>query len=111
MTAKFLPALCAAALLACGTALAAPPHTLRTIEEAAESPALDISMTSSTEGRVLARLCDRCEQLTLHVNSETAVYYHDARTDLQVAKDRAAQGATVFFDPKTLVVRRIVLWD
>jgi hypothetical protein len=110
MSTRFLPGLCAAALLACGAALAAP-HTLRTIEEAAESPALDLSMTSSTEGRVLARLCDYCEILTLRVNADTAVLYHGGRADLQVAKDRAAQGATVFFDPGTLVVKRIVLWD
>jgi hypothetical protein len=110
MTTRFIPALCAAALLACGAALAGP-HTLRTIEEAAESPTLDIDLTSSTEGRVVARLCDRCEQLTLRVNADTAVVHRGARVDLQVAKDRAAQGATVFFEPESLVVRRIVLWD
>ena len=111
MSTRFLPALCTATLLACGAVLAAPHHTLRAVEEAAESPVLDISLTSSTAGRVLARLCDGCEILTLRVTSETAVLYQGARADLQVAKDRAAQGATVFFDPKSLVVRRIVLWE
>ena len=110
MSTRLLSGLSAAAFLACGAALAAP-HTLRTIEEAAESPALDLSMSSSTEGRVLARLCDDCEILTLRVNADTAVLYHGGQASLQVAKDRAAQGATVFFDPKTLVVKRIVLWD
>ena len=110
MKTRFLAGVCAAALLAGGPALAGP-HTLRTIEEAAESPSLDLSLTSSTEGRVLARLCDYCEVLTLRVNAETAVLSHGARADLQVAKDRAARGATVFFDPKTLVVKRIVLWN
>src|SRR5262245_18393376 len=110
MSTRFRSGLLAAALLACGAALAAP-HTLRTIEEAAESPALDLSMSSSTEGLILARLSDYCEVLTLRVNADTAVLYHGAQATLQVAKDRAAQGATVFFQPKTLVVKRIVLWD
>ena len=110
MPTRILPALCAAAVLASAAALAGP-HTLRTIEEAAESPVLDINLTSSTEGRVVARLCDRCEQVTLRVNADTAVLHRGARADLQVAKDRAAHGATVFFDPESLVVRRIVLWD
>jgi hypothetical protein len=102
--------LCALALLASGAAMSAP-RTLRSVEEAAESPALDIDLTSSTDGRVIARLCDQCALLTLQVNASTAVLLRGVPATLQTAVDRKDQGATVFFDRETLLVRRIVLWN
>ena len=102
--------LCALALLASGAATSAP-KTLRLLEDAAESPALDIDLTSSTDGRVIARLCDQCAFLTLQVNASTAVILHGTAATLQTAVDRKGNGATVFFDRETLVVKRIVLWD
>jgi hypothetical protein len=102
--------LCALALLAAGTASGAP-RTLRAIEEAAESPALDIDLESSSAGRVIARLCDQCAFLTLQIDANTTVLLHGAPSTLQTAVARKGQGATVFFDRESLVVKRIVLWD
>ena len=99
------------ALLLHSAASLAGPRTLRSVEDAAESSALDISLSSDTEGEILARLCDRCELLTLRVNADTAVFLHGARVGLRVAAERRAQGATVIFDRERRVVKRIVLWD
>ena len=107
---SFWFACCAGTLLASGI-VAAAPRTLRAVEQAAESPSLDLDLSSSTSGQVIARLCDGCELLTLQVNAATAVFLHGARATLQLAAERKDQGATVFFDPATLIVNRIVLWD
>ena len=110
MSKRILSALCAASILA-SAVVAAGPRTLRSVEDAAESVELDISLSSEHAGRVVARLCDSCELLTLQVDANTAVFLQGARTTLRVAAERKAQGATVFFDHETLVVKRIVLWD
>lgn len=107
---SFCFALCASALIAAGSASGAP-RTLKMAEEAAESPALDIDLASSTAGRVNAKLCDQCETLTLAIDAGTVVFLHGARVPLQMAEDRKAQGATVFFDRQTMIVKRIVLWE
>src|SRR5262245_14830308 len=110
MSRAFWFASCAVALLASGVVSGAP-KTLRAVEQAAESASLDIDLDSSTGGHVTTRLCDRCELLTLQVTKDTAVFLHGARATLQFAAERKDQGATVFFDPSTLIVTRIVLWD
>lgn len=103
------------ALWALAIALPAPilaaPHSLRVVEDAAETIPLDLVLTSPDAGRINARLCDRCELLTLTVDANTAVLSHGARKTLQDAHDRGARGATVIFDHESRVVTRIVLWD
>jgi hypothetical protein len=109
--AKSLLSACCLAILLAPAAGSAGPRVLRAIEQAAESRALDISLSSDTDGRVLARLCDQCELLTLRVDAETAVYLDGARASLRTAVERRAQGATVVYDPEQRVVKRILLWD
>jgi hypothetical protein len=103
-------ALCALAIALPALTLAAP-HTLRVVEDAAETVPLDLVLTAPDAGRINARLCDRCELLTLTVDADTAVLLHGARKTLQDAKDRGDRGATVIFDRESKIVRRIVLWD
>lgn len=103
-------ALCALAIALPALAFAAP-HTLRVVEDAAETIPLDLVLTAPDAGRINARLCDRCELLTLTVDADTAVLSHGAHKTLKDAYDLGAHGATVIFDHETRVVKRIVLWD
>ena len=99
------------ALLLASVAQAAGPRTLRVLEEAAESSLLDISLSTDSDGRVLARLCDSCELLTLSVNESTQVFLGGAPATLRMAVENRARGATVIFDPESRVVKRILLWN
>ena len=110
MSKTLLSALCAVSIALSSAALAAP-RTLRAIEDAAETIPLDLALTAPDAGRINARLCDRCELLTLRVDGDTAVFLRGARTTLQAASERSARGATVIFDRESRLVKRIVLWD
>jgi hypothetical protein len=110
MNKPFAYALCAAVLLGAGVA-AASPRLPRAVEDAAESAFLDINLSSATQGQILARLCDRCELLTLEVDASTIVLLDGARKTLETAVERKDRGATVIFDHDTRIVKRIVLWD
>ena len=103
--------LACAALLAASASFAGEPRPLRSIEEAAEASLLDIALDSDVAGRILIRACDSCKVLTLRVDANTIVLRDRQRSDLRVALDRRAEGATVVYDPDKLVVKRIVLWD
>jgi hypothetical protein len=107
MSKTLLSTLCAVSL-ALSFATHAAPHTLRVVEDAAETIPLDLALTAPEAGRINARLCDSCELLTLRVVADTAVFLHGARTTLQAASERSARGATVIFDRESRVVRRAV---
>jgi hypothetical protein len=103
--------LACAALAVASAASVADVRTVRAIEEGAEASLIDIALESDVAGRILIRACDYCKLLTLRVDANTVVMRGGERVDLQVAVDRRAEGGTVFYDPETLVVTRIVLWN
>lgn len=96
-------------LLSLCTLCAGTPSALalEIVEEAAEVRELDLRLSSADRGRIVARLCDYCELLSLEVDARTRVLLDGATVSLEVAKQNRARGATVFFDPKTMRVLRI----
>ena len=86
----------------------APPVNL---EEAAESANLDIRLFSAESGRIVAKACDYCESMFLTVNAATRVYLARQLVPLRRAEELADGGATVLYDPHTLIVTRIMLWN
>lgn len=104
-----LAALLLGGLLAATAATAERPGYMKILEHAAESQVLDLSLTSQTSGTIRARRCDYCEELTLLVDADTQVLQGGQRLTLADAERNRDRGATVFYDPETLVVTRILL--
>ncbi|MEO0423924.1 MAG: hypothetical protein AAF184_16415 [Pseudomonadota bacterium] len=85
------------------------PNEMVIREHAAESPYLDLALTSTTSGTIRTRRCDQCPELTLRVDSNTVASQGGRRLTLSQAELNRDRGATVFYDPKSLVVTRILL--
>ncbi|MEM9386116.1 MAG: hypothetical protein AAGA68_13710 [Pseudomonadota bacterium] len=85
------------------------PNEMVIREHAAESPYLDLSLTSTTTGTIRARRCDQCPELTLRVDGSTVASQGGRRLTLAQAELNRDRGATVFYDPKSLIVTRILL--
>ncbi len=97
------------ALFAGTAAHAMRPGEMKILEHAAESPYLDLALTTSDSGTVRTRRCDHCPMLTLRVDGNTVVRQGGTRLSLSDAELNRDRGATVFFDPETLIVTRILL--
>lgn len=98
-----------AAILTPAVADTARPGYMKILEHAAETSYLDLALTSSTSGTIRARRCDDCEEMTLRVDANTVVLQNGQRLSLLDAERIRDRGATVMFDPDTLMVTRILM--
>ncbi len=100
----FLRAACVTAAL-----LAPAAHArLDVMEGAAEVDAL--TLKASARQTVYAARCDSCPPLTLSINAQTQFFAGGRRVALSAVAQREL-GATVFFDPGTYKVTRVLFWQ
>ncbi|MEO0971668.1 MAG: hypothetical protein AAFX85_01140 [Pseudomonadota bacterium] len=97
------------ALLAATSAHALRPGEMIIREHSAETTVLDLTLFSDSTGTIRAKRCDDCPVLTLTVDGTTVVRRAGQVQSLRTAELDRDRGATVFFDPKTLIVTRILL--
>ena len=97
-----------AAMLLATLAAGADRTIYRHLESGAEMNKLTLS--ASNEQLIYARVCDVCDLQALSIDGSTRVYDGRQRIDLATAAGFTDRGATVFFDPETRRVTRIVFW-
>lgn len=77
------------------------------IEDAIETDNLNLSLDSSLNGHVTVKRCPGCPNIKLKVNKDTQAIKHGKRVHLNHATHHSGSFATVIFDPKTKIVKRI----
>ena len=77
------------------------------IEDAIETDKLQLSIDASLDGYVIARRCPKCPDVRLKVDKKTQAFKQGKQIHLNQAKHRNGKFATVIFDPKTKMVKRI----
>lgn len=89
-----------------------PALAERQIYEHMEDGAEVAKLRLDGSGRQLlyARLCDNCELLSLSVDTRTIYFDGKRPINATTAAKFVDRGATVFFNPKTRLVTRIVYW-
>lgn len=93
----------------CGaSALLAAPFVHK--EYAAETTATRLGSTPLQGGTLYVKRCDHCALTTVSVNADTLYYRHGELISTASAVALDGQGATIFFDPETKYVTRIVFW-
>ena len=105
---KMIPFVLAAGLPIVGGA--APVHKLRTIEQAVELSALRVRLDEQQRAELSARTCDRCDDVTLHIDANTVLSRDGGALALDVLNELPATGATLFYLPQSGRVTRIQLW-
>lgn len=100
-----LTALLLAAL--CGLASAGP---MTLLEEAAEFQRLDARVSDDDRGYLRIANCDGCEQMRLEINSATSLEIDGEPRPLKTLNRAALRDGTVFYDPQTKRVKRIVAY-
>lgn len=98
ITAAVLAALCAAAN--------AGPMTL--LEEAAEFERLDARVSDDHSGYVRVAACDQCEPLRLEIHAATMLEVDGQPQSLKTLNRRALHDGTIFYDPQSKRIMRIV---
>lgn len=78
------------------------------VEHAAEVMQLELS--ADARQLVYARRCDHCPTLALSIDAKTRVYDGSLPISLDRAAGFAKRGGTLYFDPATRQVTRIVFW-
>ncbi|MEO0975372.1 MAG: hypothetical protein AAFX85_19965 [Pseudomonadota bacterium] len=96
-------------LIAATGAQAVEASYMKVVEHAAESAFLDLSLNTSTSGTIRAKRCDHCKELRLQVTADTIVVQGNTKITLIDADQNRHLGATVLFDPETMIVTRILL--
>jgi hypothetical protein len=113
MSRHFMALLSLLALLGARGAEAA----LKTVEEAHELALAAVTLPVTEVGQLIVRRCDECRPETLSTNANTRYFVASAKSAIPLAEIRRAAAAAarssalvyVYFDPRTRVVRRLVL--
>ena len=95
-------------VLAGTNAAQADTRVFEVVEHAAE--VMELQLGANAQQLIYAQRCDECPTLALSLDKRTRIY--DGRTPVTLS--RAAgylnRGGTIFFDPQTRVITRIVFW-
>jgi len=78
------------------------------LEHAAEVMTLDLE--ASEQQLLYAKRCDQCETVAVSIDKDTRVFDGRRPITMGQAAGFESRGATIFFDPKTRRVSRIVYW-
>ncbi len=97
----------ALALAAAGTA-SANGKVFEIVEHAAE--VMELELTADTRQLIYARRCDECPTVALSLDPQTRVFDGRRLISLGMATAFQKRGGTIFFDPATRKITRIVYW-
>jgi hypothetical protein len=78
------------------------------LEEAIEAGRLTIFLDDDLNGSVIGRNCPTCPSLQITVNRATRAIEQGRDVPLQRIRERAAKGATVIYDVKTMTATKII---
>lgn len=77
------------------------------IEDAIETDKLSFSLDAALNGHITAKHCTSCPSIRLIVDKNTQAIKHGKAVHLNKATQIKGTFATVIFDPKTKIVKRI----
>lgn len=97
-----------ALMLAATCPVSADYKHFEVLEHAAE--VMELELSASKDQLVYARRCDQCPTLALSIDPRTAIYDGRKRIAIGSAAAFDKRGGTLFFDPETRRVTRIVFW-
>jgi len=78
------------------------------IEDAIESESLQININDSLDGYVITRQCSTCPKLRFTIDKTTQAVKRGKVIHLHQANQLNGKFATIIFDPKTKLVKRII---
>ncbi len=78
------------------------------IEDAIEAESLQININDSLDGYVIARQCSTCPKVKLKIDKTTQAIKRGKVIHLHQANQLNGKFATIIFDPKTKLVKRII---
>jgi len=79
-------------------------------EFAAETSITVLGDKPLSGGTVFVKRCDQCPRVAVSFNAGTLYYQQRKRISVDAAMALDGQGATIFYDPKTKYVTRVVFW-
>ena len=79
-------------------------------EYAAETSETRLGSTPLRGGTIYVKRCDHCPTVAVSLNAGTLYYQHKNRITAEAAMALDGNGSTIFFDPNTRFVTRIVFW-
>ncbi len=78
------------------------------LEDAIESESLQISINDSLDGYVITKQCSTCPKLKLKIDRTTQAIKQGKVIHLHQANQLNGKYATIIFDPRTKLVKRII---
>ncbi len=81
---------------------------ITTVEDAIEADNIRINIDASLNGYVIGQQCPDCPKIKLKIDRTTQAIKHGKAIHLHQANQLNGKFATLFFDPKTKLVTRII---